>query len=75
MWFEGQVVGIWLEDKKKKAIQVLSFEPVAGHLRDQMEEEARRLSRFLEHHTPDIEIKPYPQELYAKTPFSLGERT
>ncbi len=54
---------------------MLLFESVAGHLRDQMEEEAQRLSRFLEHRTPNIEIKPYPQELYAKTPFSLGQRT
>lgn len=75
VWRDGQVVGIWMEDKKKQAIQVLLFDPVAGHLRDQVEEEARRLSYFLEHRTPDIEIKPYPQELYAKTPFSLGQRT
>jgi len=75
VWRDGQVVGIWMEDKKKQAIQVLPFERVAGHLRDQMEQEAQRLSRFLEHRAPDIEIKPYPQELYAKTPFSLGQRT
>ena len=75
VWCDGQVVGIWMEDRKMQAVQVLLFEPVAGHLRNQMEEEAQRLSRFLEHRAPHIEIKPYPQELYAKTPFSLGQRT
>jgi hypothetical protein len=75
VWCDGQVVGIWMEDKKKQAIQVLPFERVAGQLRDQMEQEAQRLSCFLEYRSPDIEIKPYPQELYAKTPFSLGKRT
>ena len=75
VWCDGQIVGIWMEDKKMQAVQVFLFEPVAGHLRNQMEEEAQRLSRFLEHHTPNIQIKPYPQEVYAKTPFSLGQRT
>ncbi|MCJ7619894.1 MAG: winged helix DNA-binding domain-containing protein, partial [Anaerolineae bacterium] len=75
VWCDGQIVGIWMEDRKMQAVQVLLFEPVAGHLRNQTEEEAQRLSRFLEHHIPNIQIKPYPQEVYAKTPFSLGQRT
>jgi hypothetical protein len=75
VWCDGKVVGIWMEDKKKQAIQVLLFEPAGGGLRDQMEEEAWRLSQFLDYPTADIDIKPYPQELYAKTPFSLGQRT
>jgi hypothetical protein len=75
VWCDGKVVGIWMEDKKLQAIEVLLFDPVAGHLREQMEAEARRLSCFLEYSAPNIEIKPYPPEVYAKTPFSLGERT
>ncbi|MDH4209310.1 MAG: winged helix DNA-binding domain-containing protein, partial [Anaerolineae bacterium] len=75
VWCDGQVVGIWMEDRKAQALQVLLFEPVALHLRDQLEEEAQGLSRFLEHHAPNVQIKPYPQDVYAKTPFSLGHRT
>jgi hypothetical protein len=75
VWSDGQIVGIWMEDKKMEAVQVLLFEPVARPVREQMEEEAQRLSRFLEHGTPNIQIKPYPQEVYAKTPFGLGQRT
>ena len=75
VWCDEQIVGIWMEDRKMQAVQVLLFEPVAGHRRNQLEEEAQRLSRFLEHHTPNIQIKSYPQDVYAKTPFSLGQRT
>jgi hypothetical protein len=75
LWCDGQVVGIWMEEKKARAVQVLLFEPVAVDLRNLMEEEAQRLSCFLEHSTPNVQIKPYPQDVYAKTPFSLGQRT
>jgi len=74
VWCDGQIVGVWMEDKKRPAVQVFLFEPMARHRRNEVEEEAQRLSHFLEHHTPYIEIKPYPQELYAKTPFNLGLR-
>jgi hypothetical protein len=74
VWGDGRVIGVWMEDKKTPAVQVFLFEPLGGHLRQQMEKVALRLTRFLEHGKPNIEIKPYPQDMYARTPFSLGQR-
>ena len=75
VWCDGQIVGIWMEDRRAQAVQILLFESLAADLHTQMEEEAQRLSHFLEHHTPDVQIKPYPPDVYAKTPYSLGRRT
>jgi hypothetical protein len=75
VWCDGRVVGVWMEDKRTPAVQVFPFERVGGQPRQRMEEVAQCLSRFLEHGEPNIEVKPYPQDTYAKTPFSLGQRS
>jgi len=75
VWHDGQVIGVWIEDGKRACIEVLLFDETDSQLRGMIEEQAGNLSLFLEHNTPDIRIGPYPDDVYPKTPFSLGRKS
>jgi hypothetical protein len=75
VWHDGRVIGVWMEDSKRTYIEVLFFDETDDQLRGLVEEEAGHLSRFLEHDTPSIRIGPYPDDVYPKTPFSLGRKS
>jgi hypothetical protein len=74
VWHDGQVIGVWMEDSKRACIAVLLFDETDNQLRGLIEEQAGHLSRFLEHDQSDIRIGPYPDDVYPKTPFSLGRK-
>ena len=72
--YDGCVIGVWIEDSKRHALRVLLFDGVDKGLINQLEDEAEQLSRFLEHGPPDIQIELYPEDVYPKTPFTLGRK-
>jgi len=72
--YDGCVIGVWIEDSKRHALRVLLFDGVDKGFANQLEDEAEQLSRFLEHDTPDIQIELYPEDVYPKTPFTLGRK-
>ena len=72
--YDGRVIGVWIEDSKRHALRVLLFDRVDEGLTRQLESEGEKLSRFLEHDTPDIQIELYPEDAYPKTPFTLGRK-
>jgi hypothetical protein len=72
--YDGRVIGVWMEDTKRQALRVLLFDGVEKALADQLEDEGGRLSRFLQHDSPDVRIELYPEDVYARTPFSLGRK-
>ena len=71
---DGRVIGVWIEDSKRRALRVLLFDRVDKALVNQLQDEGEKLSRFLEHDTPDIQIELYPEDVYPKTPFTLGRK-
>jgi hypothetical protein len=74
VWKDGRVIGVWVEDKKRRALQVLLFDQADSHLATPLDEQARRLSLFLEHDPADVQIEPYPEDGYASSPFSIARR-
>jgi hypothetical protein len=75
IWQDGRVIGVWVEDGKRRVLQVFPFHQPDSQLRVRLEEVAFRLSRFLEHDPPALEIESYPEDAYPRNPFSLGRRT
>ena len=71
---DGRVIGVWIEDSKRRALRVLLFDRVDKALVNQLQDEGEKLSRFLEHGTPDIQLELYPEDVYPKTPFTLGRK-
>ncbi len=74
VWCDGQVIGVWLEDKRRTKVEVLLFAEADKSFTSQVEAEARRLSRFLEHEPVNVQIRVYPDDLYPKTPFTMARR-
>jgi hypothetical protein len=74
VWQDGRVIGVWVEDGKRRALQVFPFDRPDSHLRVRLEKVAHRLSLFLEHDPAAIEIDPYPEDAYPRNPFGLGRR-
>lgn len=74
VWLKGQVIGVWLEDRKRTSVEVLLFEEADKDTSTDLQAEARRLSQFLEHDAANVQIKLYPADAYPKTPFSLARR-
>lgn len=74
VWHNGQVIGVWLEEKKRTMVEVLLFIETEEALTSQVESEAQRLSSFLEHEPANVQIKVYPDDLYPKTPFTMARR-
>jgi hypothetical protein len=72
--YHGCVIGVWIENSKRHALRVLLFDRVDKGFANQLESEGEKLSRFLEHDTPDIQIELYPEDVYPKTPFTLGRK-
>jgi hypothetical protein len=76
VWQDGRVIGVWVEDSKQSALQVLLFNNEADmRLARQLEERARRLSQFLEHDPPDVQILRYPEDGYAQNPFRVARKS
>jgi hypothetical protein len=74
IWQDGEVMGVWVEDSRRRALQVFPFHQPDSQLAAQLEEMASRLSLFLERDPPIVEIEPYPEDAYPRNPFSLGRR-
>jgi hypothetical protein len=74
IWQDGRVIGVWVEDGKRRALQVFPFHRPDSDLQVRLEEMAFRLSLFLEYDPPAVEIEPYPEDAYPRNPFSLGRR-
>jgi uncharacterized protein YcaQ len=72
VWHDGQVIGVWLEDRKRTMVEVLLFEGAEEAVTSHVHDEARRLSGFLEHDPVNVRIKLYPDDVYPKTPFSVA---
>jgi hypothetical protein len=75
VWQDGHVIGVWVEDSKRSALQVLLFDHADTRLTAQLEDEARRLSQFLEHDPPDVQILRYPENGYAQNPFRVARKS
>jgi hypothetical protein len=74
IWLDGRVIGVWMEDRKRRSLQLLLFDEAKVELSAQLKEEAENLSRFLGHEATDVETMVYPEDVYPKTPFSLGRK-
>jgi len=74
VWLDGEVTGVWLEDKKRPMLEVLLFQEANTRILAQLEDEAQRLGRFLEHDPPDAQITLYPDGAYPKSPFTLARK-
>jgi uncharacterized protein YcaQ len=72
VWFDGEVVGIWLEDKKRSMLEVFLFQAADKQALTELEAEAQRLARFLEHDPIGVQINLYPDGAYPKSPFTLA---
>jgi len=72
--YDGCVIGVWIEDSKRHALRVLLFDKLDKGFANQLEDEGERLSGFLGHDTSDIQIELYPEDVYPKTPFTLGRK-
>jgi hypothetical protein len=75
VWQDGRVIGVWVEDSKRCAPQVLLFDEADSRLSMQLEEQAQRLSLFLEHDPPDIQMLRYPEDGYAQNPFRVARKS
>jgi hypothetical protein len=76
VWIDGRVVGIWQEIEG--GVECLVWEDRQAA---EITTEAQSLGRFLQQSnagaaakTASAVVRPYPPELYAKTPFTLGRR-
>jgi hypothetical protein len=75
VWRDGCVIGVWVEDSKRSALQVLLFDEADTRLTSPLEEEAGCLSQFLEHDPPDVQILRYPEDGYAQNPFRVARKS
>jgi len=75
VWQGGRVIGVWVENSKRSALQVLLFDEAGSRLTRQLEEQARSLSLFLEHDPPDVQILRYPEDGYAQNPFRVARKS
>ena len=74
VWFDGEVIGVWLEDSKKPGIEIFLFEDADKRILTELDAEAQRLARFLEHDPPNVQIILYPDGAYPKSPFTLAPK-
>jgi hypothetical protein len=63
-----------MEDRKRRRLQSLIFDESNVELSAQLNEEAENLCRFLGHEAINVETMAYPEDVYPKTPFSLGRK-
>jgi hypothetical protein len=75
VWQDSHVIGVWVEDSKRSALQVLLFDQADTRLTTPLEEEAGRLSQFLEHDPLDVQILRYPEDGYAQNPFRVARKS
>jgi uncharacterized protein YcaQ len=69
VWVNGRVVGVWQE--WEGGMQVLLWDEVP---RAAVVAEAARLGVFLTGGQVPVEVKPYPPDVYVRSPFKLGRR-
>jgi hypothetical protein len=62
VWVEGNIVGVWWLHIKEGRITVRTFEALDPEALALIGEEARRLAKFLDFATLDLEIGPYSGE-------------
>lgn len=62
VWLDGSIVGIWNPQPQGEHIQVRLFEPLPPNLVALVGEEARRLNRFLDYASFDIETQEIGEE-------------
>jgi hypothetical protein len=62
VWVDGYVVGVWWLQFREERIIVRFFESMDPEALALVGEEARRLGKFLDFPSLDIEIGPYPDE-------------
>ncbi|MFP3895446.1 MAG: winged helix DNA-binding domain-containing protein [Anaerolineales bacterium] len=62
VWLDGYIVGIWNAQPQDEHIQVRLFEPLPPNIVALVAEETRRLSRFLEYASFDIETQGTEEE-------------
>jgi hypothetical protein len=74
VWFDGEVIGVWLEDSKKPVIETFLFEDADKRILTELDAEAQRLARFLEHDPANVQISLYPDGAYPKSPFTLAQK-
>jgi len=75
VWEDGRVIGVWVENSERSALQVLLFNEAGSRLTRQLEEQAHRLSLFLEHEPPGVQILRYPRDGYAQNPFRVARKS
>lgn len=69
VWVDGQVTGVWQE--QDAAIEVLLWDKAP---REAVAQEAARLGAFLTGSPVSVEVKAYPEDVYVRNPFALGQR-
>jgi hypothetical protein len=74
VWLDGRVIGVWLENKERSALEVLLFQEADKRLLAELEIEAPRLAHFLEHDPVNVQINLYPEGVCPKTPFTLARQ-
>jgi hypothetical protein len=74
IWFDGEVIGVWLEDSRKPALEVLLLQEADKQVLTELEPEGEQLARFLEHDPINVQIGLYPDGTYPKSPFTLARK-
>ncbi len=74
VWRDGQVIGVWLEARKRPMLELFLFGEADKQTLAHLEAEAERLARFLEHDSPNVQISLYPEGAYPKSPFTLKRK-
>jgi uncharacterized protein YcaQ len=69
VWVDGRVAGVWQETDS--CIEVLLWD---GGPEDTVAAEAARLGSFLTGDEVAVEVTPYPDDVYVRSPFTLGRR-
>ncbi len=69
VWVDGRVVGAWQE--QGSGIELLVWEEVDS---EALAMEGRRMARFLSGEDAEAVVKPYPPDVYVRSPFKLGRR-
>jgi uncharacterized protein YcaQ len=69
VWVNGRVVGVWQE--LEAGVEVLLWDEAPQEV---VATEAARLGAFLSGSQVQVEVKPYPEGVYVRNPFTLGRR-
>jgi hypothetical protein len=69
VWIDGKVVGVWRE--QDATIELLVWEGVDSAA---LTAEGQRVGRFLSGQDVQALVRPYPPDLYVKSPFTLGRK-